>query len=135
MSQSLPLAAAPCVIRRGLFWKYAISFSALVGALLVLSGGLGGYFAFRQATVALDDLQRAKANFAAEDIESSIGQLESALQSTVAKFNASDAVDEENLRLELISLSRHQPAITELFWLRADGSERLSLSRVGRDSV
>ena len=51
----------PIFVRRTLFWKYAAYFSGLVSALLILSGGIGGYFAYRESTAALEALQRAKA--------------------------------------------------------------------------
>jgi len=83
--------------RHTLFRKYAAIFSGLVSMLLVLSGGLGGYFAFRQSTTALEELQRAKAQFAASEIASFIGRLEDALQLVVTKFNTSGPVVSDNL--------------------------------------
>lgn len=121
--------------RHTLFWKYALYFSGLISALLVVSGTVGGYFAFRQSTAALDELQRTKAGFAAGEIETFIGRIESALQSTIAKFHMSEVVGEEDLRLELIALMRHLPAITEVHWIDGNGSERLTLSRIGRDAM
>ena len=108
--------------RQTLFWKYAAYFTGLVSVLLVVSGSLGGYFAYQQSTAALEELQRAKAQFAADDIANFIGRVEEALQSTVAKFTGR-AVDAEDLRIELIGLLRHQPSITELHWVEADGAE------------
>ena len=109
----------PSFARRTLFWKYAAYFSGLVSALLILSGGVGGYFAYRESTAALEALQRAKAQVAAGEIATFIGRLEDDLQSVATKFNTSGAVDEEDLRVELVTLLRHQPSITELHWIAA----------------
>jgi len=118
-----------------LFWKYAAFCSGLVGALLVLSGAAGGYFAFRQSTAALAELQRTKAQSAANEISRFIGRVQDALQSTTRKFNASGAIDAGGLLLELNGLLRHQPSIAELHWIAADGRDMLVLSRVVRDEV
>ena len=135
MSGTLAAIDMPSRMRHTLFWKYAAYFSGLVSALLVLSGGLGGYFAFQQSTAALEELQRVKAQFAASEIANFIGRVEDTLQSTTNKFNTSERVDAESLRIELIGLLRHQPSITELHWIAADGRERLALSRVARDAI
>ena len=47
------------LMRHTLLWKYAAYFSGLVSALLILSGGIGGYFSYRESTSALEALQRA----------------------------------------------------------------------------
>jgi signal transduction histidine kinase len=127
----------PRFTRHTLFWKYAGYFSGLVGALLVLSGGLSGYVAYRQSTTTLEDLQRAKAHFAASEIQNFIGRVEDGMVSTVTKFDATKGGGAgggaEDLRLELIALLRHQPSITELRWIDAGGRERLALSRAASD--
>ena len=97
----------PSPARRTLFWKYAAYFSGLVSALLILSGGLGGYFAYRESAAALEALQRAKAQVAASEIASFIGRLVDDLQSVTTKFSSTGAVDEEDLRVELVALSTH----------------------------
>jgi len=113
----------PSPARRTLFWKYAAYFSGLVSALLILSGGLGGYFAYRESAAALEALQSAKAQVAASEIASFIGRLVDDLQSVTTKFSTTGAVDEEDLRVELVALLRYQPSITELNWIAADGRE------------
>jgi signal transduction histidine kinase/CheY-like chemotaxis protein len=122
-------------VRRTLFWKYAAYFSGLVSALLILSGGVGGYFAYRESTAALEALQRATAQVAASEIASFIGRLEDDMQSVAVKFNTSGAIDEEDLQAELVALLRHQPSITELQWIAADGREKFALSRIARDTT
>ena len=119
---------------RSLFWKYAAYVSGLVSFLLVLSGGVGGYFAYRESTSALESLQRAKAEVVAHEIATFVGRVVDDLQSVATKFNTSGGADEEDLRGELVTLLRHHPSITELHWIGADGRERFALSRVAPDA-
>lgn len=125
----------PTLPRRTLLFKYAAYFSGLVSALLVLSGGLGGYFAYRQSLASIEEVQREKAQFAATEIASFVDRVEDALLSTVTKFDTRGAIDADDLRVELIALLRHQPSITELYWIAADGREELALSRLLPDTV
>ena len=125
----------PSFVRRTLFWKYAAYFSGLVSALLILSGAVGGYFAYRESTAALEALQRAKAQAVGSEIANFMSRLEDDLQSVATKFNTSATVDEEDLRVELVTLLRHQPSITELHWVAADGRERFALSRIAPDAT
>jgi signal transduction histidine kinase/CheY-like chemotaxis protein len=120
-------------MRRTLFWKYAAYFSCLVSALLVLSGGLAGYFAYRQAVASLEALQRAKARFVATEIENFVDHVEDGLRSAVRKFAATGSVDTENVTVELVALLRHHPSVTELRWISADGYERVAISRIEQD--
>ncbi len=120
--------------RHTLFWKYAAYLSGLVGVLLLLSGASSGYIAYRQSMSALEEIQRAKARFAATEIANFIGRLEDALQLATVKFSANGTFDAEYLRLELIALLRHQRSITGLHWIAPDGRERFALSRVVRDA-
>jgi len=121
-------------VRRSLFWKCAAYVSGLVSALLILSGSVGGYVSYRDSTAALEALQRANARVVATQIASFVSRLLDDLQSTVAKFNAQGAVDEEDLRTEIVALLRHQPSITELRWVDADGTEKFALSRIEPDA-
>lgn len=120
---------------RKLFWKYAAYFAGLVSALLILSGALGGYFAYRESVSALEEVQRAKANFAATQIANFVRGVQDALQAAVGKFNTTGPVDSDDLRLELVALLRHHPEISDLRWIAADGLERLALSRFGLNVV
>jgi signal transduction histidine kinase/CheY-like chemotaxis protein len=119
--------------RWSLVWKYAAWFSGLVSVLLVASGALAGYFAYRQAMAAVEESQAQRAQFVAEAIAGAVGRVEDTLALAVEKFGDDGPTDVDSLGVELIALLRHQPAIVELFWIAGDGRERLALSRYGRD--
>jgi hypothetical protein len=118
-------------IRQTLFWKYAAYLAGLVSALLIVSGVVGGHFAYRESVAALEELQRAKAYFAATEIANFMRRVQDAVHESVAKFDTTGEVDSEDLRIELVSLLRQQPSITELHWIGSDGEERFALSRFG----
>jgi signal transduction histidine kinase len=117
------------LVRRTLYWKYAAYFTGLVSALLVLSGAVGGYFAYRESMSALEAVQRANARFTAAEIASFMQGALNAVQAAVDKFNTKEQVDAENLRIELLMLLRHHPEISDLRWIAPDGEERFYLSR------
>ena len=117
-------------MRPNLFWKYAAYFSALVSALLIVSGAVGGYFAYRQSVAALDALQRAKVHFAATEIANFMRRNQDAVRAAVTKFNTIEGVGVDDLRMELVAMLRHHPSISELHWIGADGKERFGLARL-----
>src|SRR5437763_3337296 len=126
-----PLGTRMRFTRRTLFWKYALYFASIVSALLIFSGALGGYFAYRESVSALEQIQRAKALFAAAEIANFMQRVKTAVHATVNKFNTTDEIEPQDLRIELAMLLRQHPEITELRWIGANGRERFALSRFG----
>jgi signal transduction histidine kinase len=121
----------PTLIRRSLIWKYALYFACVVSALLIASGAIGGYFAYQQAVAAIEQVQRAKAQFAATEIENFMRRVQGNLRSAVDKYWTAGPVASDDIRLELIPLLRHHPELSDLYWIAGDGREQLSLSRFG----
>jgi len=114
---------------RSLVWRYAATFATLVSLLLLASGALAGWFAYRETLAAVAQLQQAQAGFAASAIADFLAGTRVALASSAGKFEA-DA-DPEALQLELASVLRHRPEVMVLRWQRGDGSEGAALARLG----
>lgn len=125
----------PTLTRHSLFWKYAAYFASVVSALLIISGAVGGYFAYRESVTALEEVQQAKAQFAAAEIENFMRGVQEALHATVGKYDANGPVAVDDLQLELVALLRHHPEISGVRWIDAGGDERIALSRFDRNVV
>jgi signal transduction histidine kinase/ActR/RegA family two-component response regulator len=125
----------PAIRRRSLLWKYTIHFGGLVSVLLVASGALGGYFAYREATAALESIQQTRAHFAATEIANFVHGLQDALQRIVTKLDTIDHAEPEHVRLELVALMRYHAEISDLLWDDGRGGGRLDLSRHGIEAA
>ncbi len=121
--------------QHGLQAKYAAYFAALVSALLVASGAVGAYFARRDALAAVGHAQTTQARFAAAEIDGFMGRVQASLDASVAKFDGQGPPAHDTLQLELVSLLRHHPELSELRWVGPDGRERLALRRFGLSEI
>jgi signal transduction histidine kinase len=119
--------------RRTLLWKYAAYFAGLVSLLLIVSGVLGGYFAYRESIAALEEVQQATARYAAKDIVNFMRSVQQALHASLDKFDSGAELSKDDLRIELVALLRYHPEVSVLRWIGPDGDERLVLSRFGLD--
>ncbi|MFN3303928.1 MAG: ScyD/ScyE family protein [Roseateles sp.] len=98
---------------------------------VLASGGVSAWFVWDEAVAGIEQAQRSRARFAAAEIEGALARMQAALQASADKFAASAGAPDAALRIELASLLRHHPALSELRWLDAQGQERLALRRYG----
>lgn len=120
-------------MRRGLFLKYVILFVALVGGVLVINAALDLYFVYQENRRASIEVQREKAEAAAQRIESFVREIERQIGWVAQAQWASLPVEQR--RFDYVRLLRQVPAITELVQLDRDGREQLSVSRLAMDVV
>ena len=120
-------------LRWRLFPKYATLIIALVGGMLVVSGGISLYSSYRENQQHLVMLQREKAQAAASRIEQYIRDIEHQLGWTALTQVGANANPIEQRRFEYLKLQRQVPAITEVAWIDASGREQLKVSRLAMD--
>jgi signal transduction histidine kinase len=120
-------------LRWRLFPKYATLIIALVGGMLVASGGVSLYFSYRENQQHLVALQREKAQAAATRIEQYISDIEQQLAWTAMPQVGAGGNPLDQRRFEYLKLLRQVPAITEVTWIDASGREQLKVSRLTMD--
>ncbi len=125
----------PPVRLGGLARKYALLWSALVSALLALSGFAAAYFAYIDTLAAVQALQREKAAGMAAKIGDFVGDIERQLQWVASSPAVASDSSPVELRIELLRLLRRLPALSEVRWIDAAGHERIALSRFALDTV
>jgi signal transduction histidine kinase/DNA-binding response OmpR family regulator len=128
-----------------LFWKYMVVLVALVGGVLVASGGVELYLAYQEARRAVVSLEREKAVAAAARIEQFVGEIERSIRGTAHSATgdvlAGSAGPEgaralaEQRELDFLQLLRNVPAIMELRHLDASGREQIRVSRLALDAL
>jgi diguanylate cyclase (GGDEF)-like protein len=126
--------------RTTLFKKYALIFSALIGASLLLSGLLGISYAYQENRLALIKLQREKAEAAAAriaqilfDIEKKIGVTNVNSIGNAGNGNGAGTVLEQ--RSQELQWLRRTSAINEIALIDRQGKEYLRLGRRAADVV
>jgi len=121
-------------VHRGqLFRKYFLLILGLVCGALLLSGGIGLYFAYQENKEALASLQREKAAGAASRIEQFVSQIEQQL--AFAALPQLGAEGLEQRRIEFLKLLRVVPAVTDIAQIDAKGREQLAVSRLKMDTA
>ncbi|HTR87061.1 MAG TPA: GAF domain-containing protein [Reyranella sp.] len=120
-------------MKRGLFLKYVILFIALVTGVLVLNAALDLWFVYQDNRRAAIDVQREKAESAAQKIESFVREIER--QIGWVAYPQFDTLPAEQRRFDYVRLLRQVPAITELSQLDREGREQLKVSRLSMDVV
>src|SRR5918992_983997 len=122
--------------RRGqLVKKYAVVFVVLVGGALLTSGLIELYFAYRESSTALAQIQQEKANSAASRIELFLADVERQITAVAQTPILPGASVVEERRNEYVRLLRRAPAITEAGYLDAAGKEQLRVSRLAMNVV
>jgi signal transduction histidine kinase len=117
--------------RRRLFAKYAAALVGLVSLVLLINGALDIWFSYEGAKDAAVQLQREKADAAAQRIDTFIAEIEKQIGWTTATQWASSPIDSR--RFDYGRLLRQSPAITELSQLDDHGHEQLQVSRLKMD--
>ncbi len=127
-------SGAPWRLHRGqLFRKYFLLILALVCGALLISGGVGLYFAYEENKEALASLQREKAAGAAARIEQFVSQIEQQL--AFAALPQLGAEGLEQRRIEFLKLLRVVPAVTDIAQIDPKGREQLAVSRLKMDTA
>jgi signal transduction histidine kinase len=120
-------------VKRGLFLKYVILFVGLVAAVLVINSTLDLYFVYQENRRASIEVQREKADAAAQKIESFVREIER--QIGWVAYAQFDNLPADQRRFDYVRLLRQVPAITELAQLDRTGHEQLHVSRLSMDVV
>jgi len=120
-------------VKRGLFLKYVTLFVGLVTVVLVINSTLDLYFAYQENRRASIEVQREKAEAAAQRIESFIREIERQIGWVSQTQWAMLPVEQR--RFDYVRLLRQVPAITELAQLDRTGHEQLHVSRLSMDVV
>ena len=118
-----------------LFPKYALLIIALVGGMLVASGMVGSYFAYRESEANLVALQFEKAQGAATRIEQYVQGIDHELSWSALPRVDTGGDPLEARRIEFVKVLRQAPAITEVAWIDPGGREQLRIGRLAMDSV
>ncbi len=117
----------------GLARRFGLAMVGLVGVLLVGTGAVNMWVTYAEATAGAVQVQREKAQAAAERVAQFIEAIESQVGWTTRAEWA--RVSPEQRRYDFIRLQRQVPAITDLQYIDGNGREQLRLSRLEPDVV
>jgi signal transduction histidine kinase len=117
----------------GLFFKYVVLFVGLVTGVLVINAALDLYFVYQENRRASIEVQREKAEAAAQRVESFVREIERMIGWVAYPQFA--ALPAEQRRFDYVRLLRLVPAITEVVQLDRQGREQLRVSRLSMDVV
>ena len=120
---------APRRLHRGrLFRKYFLLILALVCGTLIISGGIGLYFAYQENKVALASLQREKAGAAAVRIEQFVRDIEKQVEFAALPQLGPEGAEQRYM--EFLKLVKLVDEVTDIAQLDATGREQLVVSRL-----
>jgi signal transduction histidine kinase len=120
-------------MKRGLFLKYVVLFVGLVTGVLLINAALDLYFVYQDNRRASIEVQKEKAEVAAQKIESFVREIEHQLGWVTQVQWA--ALPVEQRHLDYVRLLRQVPAITELMQIDPQGHEQLRVSRLSMDMM
>src|SRR5262245_60330351 len=119
--------------RTSLFLKYVVLFVGLVTGVLVINAALDLWFVYQENRRTSIEVEREKADAAAQRIESFIREIERQIGWVSQTQWAALPVDQR--RFDYVRLLRQVPAITELAQLDREGKEQLKVSRLTMNVV
>ncbi len=123
-----------------LFRKYVVVLVALVGGVLIASGLVELYLAYKETKRAVISVEREKAVAAAERIEQFIKEIERHIKGTThaatdMRIDIATRVIAQQRELDFLRLLRNMPVIMELRHLDVAGKEQLRVSRFALDAA
>jgi signal transduction histidine kinase len=120
-------------MRRGLFLKYVVLFVGLVSGVLVINAALDLYFVDQDNRRASIEVQKEKAEAAAQRVESFVREIERQIRWVA--YTQFENLPTEQRYFEYNRMQVLVPAITELAQLDRAGREQLKVSRIGLNSI
>jgi hypothetical protein len=105
----------------------------LVASALLINGAIGTWRSWRQTEALMADMQREKAEVAAQRIDAFLRETERQMGWVSGTNWAKMTADQR--RFDLVRLLRQTPAITVVSQLDRDGHEQLNVSRLAMDVV
>jgi signal transduction histidine kinase/DNA-binding response OmpR family regulator len=121
-----------------LFRKYVVVLVALVGGVLIASGVVELYLAYKETKRAVVSVEREKAVAAAERIEQFIKEIERHIRGTThaatdMRLDIATRAIAEQREIDFLRLLRNVPVIMDLRHLDVAGREQLRVSRFALD--